>query len=126
MTISVKISVFTFILCAALTAACSSTTTSSSSSSGGGGGDGGAGADGGLFGGGGGGDGGGGGTTSIVAEVEPNDGPAITGAQSLGAVTGTTTFIINGTLSTGGFEGAKYTGTTISSCSMRSRPARST
>ncbi len=45
-----------------------------------------------------------------VSEVEPNNGPDLAGAQNVGSLTASETLIIKGTLSTGGFDGQKYTG----------------
>ena len=81
---------------------CSSTTTSS-----------GPGSSGGTSGGTSGGSGDGGGAASNVvnvAEVEPNNGPDLAGAQDLGTLNDSETIVITGQLSSGGWDGTKYTG----------------
>ncbi len=99
-------SVWAVAFVSAMALACSSTTSSGGSS----GGPGAGGGDGGLFGGRSADGGAGAGEIVNIAEVEPNDGPGIAGAQDVGAFTTNKTLIITGALASGGFDGTKYTG----------------
>jgi hypothetical protein len=45
-----------------------------------------------------------------VTEVEPNNGPDMAGAQDLGTLNDSETLVITGQLSSGGWDGTKYTG----------------
>lgn len=78
---------------------CSSSTTSSGGSSSGG-----------TSGGAGSGDGGAASNVVNVNEVEPNNGPDMAGAQDLGTLNDSETLVITGQLSSGGWDGTKYTG----------------
>jgi hypothetical protein len=49
-------------------------------------------------------------TVVDVTEVEPNNGPDLAGAQDLGSVSASQTFVVKGTLSSGGFDGKTYSG----------------
>jgi hypothetical protein len=49
-------------------------------------------------------------TVVDVTEVEPNNGPDLAGAQDLGSVSASQTFVVKGALSSGGFDGKTYSG----------------
>jgi hypothetical protein len=49
-------------------------------------------------------------TVVDVTEVEPNNGPDLAGAQDLGSVSASQTFLVKGALSSGGFDGKTYSG----------------
>jgi hypothetical protein len=49
-------------------------------------------------------------TVVDVTEVEPNNGPDLAGAQDLGSVSASQTFVVKGAVSSGGFDGKTYSG----------------